>query len=261
MSTTAVHNPHTCRGCGTFYECGCFPDLSGLERVAARGRLPWRTIEGDHAGARLSGLLAAHARWDREHGSNGGVNLSGADLSHAVLCEGVLRGANLTGANLTGANLRHCKLTGADLTDANLSDADLTGADLRGADLSGADLRGAIVAKIMIDKATRFPSGYADGSRILRSVQRNETNSADLRGAVIAPEDVRGAPARPLGPAWRRAPRRLRRQLRRLRLSRRRLDWRRPTGVQCGARQPPRRQPPRRQPLRGADDLCRSARG
>ena len=104
------------------------------------------------------------------------ANLRSASLVNASLRKAILARADLTGAVLRGADLRLALAVGvnlakADLREARLSGANLmraalTSAQLEGADISHTNLFAADLARIRIDKKTRYESTLSTKARV-----------------------------------------------------------------------------------------------
>src|SRR5437899_2728914 len=118
----------------------------------------YRGNEADLHGVVL--ILAPLADADLTNADLHGADLRGADLRRCPLM-GDLHGADLSGANLAGAQLGGAKLLDARLVGATLAEAELGKADLRGADLRRANLKGADLERILYDRRTRWPAGFA----------------------------------------------------------------------------------------------------
>ncbi|AKJ31916.1 DUF2169 family type VI secretion system accessory protein [Caldimonas brevitalea] len=101
-----------------------------------------------------------------------GLALEGADFQHCCLDGADLGESRCAGADFTGASLREALLTKAGLQvcrfiGANLMHAILQHAQLQGADLSKSNLFSADVARIDVDRHTRWDGAYTAKARAL----------------------------------------------------------------------------------------------
>jgi hypothetical protein len=88
------------------------------------------------------------------------ADLRNADFTGAKMVKFGARGSDLSGAKLAGVDLTGARLVGVKLIGADLTGANLTAADVSGADFTDANLTDIVLAKLVFDQNTIWPTGF-----------------------------------------------------------------------------------------------------